>query len=104
MLIALVDQNQELDYMPVTNDEAFVSFGEFAWHYLHNRDLAGETLEFYLLEPGETIRSKSEKATLAYKWNGLTWSAREDGAYPDASSKDLAFLCIENLLQAAGEN
>ena len=102
-LIEIVDRDSRLDYTPVREDEGFVTFDELACHYLHQQDDEElETISIYYLNPTETIREKRENPERVYCRNGGMWTALQPDKYPDASSRQLANLCIDSLLKLDG--
>ncbi len=98
-LIQLVEEDSNLDYTPVREDEGFVTLDELACHYLHQDEDEEETLSIFLLSATETIREKHGHPARVYCLSGSDWTSVPSGKFPDISSKQLASECIDSLIK-----
>jgi hypothetical protein len=103
-LAIIAETKPDLDYTPVRHEEGFVSFDEYACHYIHRESDAQAIVQLFLLKGDETITTNCERPSFVYTWTGSAWTRTEFDETVAFSSEGLAGECIDRLLQLAKEN
>ncbi|HEY9754913.1 MAG TPA: hypothetical protein V6C97_07125 [Oculatellaceae cyanobacterium] len=104
LLSSLAESDPNLDYTPVRNEEGFITFDEFACHYIHRESDAVPTVNLYLLKGEETISTKCDSPSFVYTWSGRAWTRSQAERAVSFSSEELANECIKRLFELAREN
>jgi hypothetical protein len=104
LLSSLAEDDPNLDYTPVRNEEGFVTFDEFACHYILRELDSVPTVNLYLLKGEETITTKCDAPAFVYTWSGSAWTRRQEEHQVVFSSEELANECIRRLFELAKEN
>ena len=104
LLSSLAESDPNLDYTPVRNEEGFVTFDEFACHYIHCELDSVPIVNLYLLKGEETISNKCDSPEFIYTWSGSAWTRRQEDHQVTLSTEELANECIKQLFDLAKAN
>jgi hypothetical protein len=100
-IATLAEENSKLDFTPVRIDEGFITFDEYALHYIHDFDDSLHTISLYLLRGEETIQTNNQRPILIFKCLSEAWTCSQLPLNKNLSSKELAELCVHQLFDFA---